>query len=87
MGRRSVTVRAGRFVAEHFRRLTKSGQEDVWVSKEVAGWPVVRVRTRQIELELESWGTDAKTDLTGSPIDMHPQLRRQLGFDSRPRSK
>ncbi len=74
IGRETVVVPAGRFSATHFRRKRKGHVEDAWLSPSVAGWPLLRYRSGKTRIELIARGTDARSEISQTPVDFDPRL-------------
>jgi len=66
VGRESVTVSGGAFQALH---VTLDDGTDVWASREVP-FGLVKLRGKDGELALTARGSDAKSSLTETPLDM-----------------
>lgn len=66
VGKESVTVGAGTFQATHFRDAEGS---DFWVTSDIP-FALVKATTKQTSMELIGYGKDAKSELTGTPVDM-----------------
>jgi hypothetical protein len=71
VGDETVTVPAGTFKAQHF-----TGPDgDTWVSKDVPGWRMVKMVTKDGEtMEVTAIGTGAKNEITEKPVDMKAML-------------
>lgn len=75
VGKERVKVAAGTFVARHYRRTLEGGKrEDLWLSDQVPGWPLVKLVRPDLALELVGHGRDAKSELRGRPVDLSPSL-------------
>jgi hypothetical protein len=78
-GRVRVTVPAGSFTAEHVRSREKGKLVEAWFSAQVAGWPMVKLKTPDLLLELVAHGEKATSQIRGKPAKMSDELWRGLG--------
>lgn len=74
LGSESITVPAGTFTCEHYR--TKDGS-DVWVSKDVAPWGMVKYQGKDSSMVLTKVISDAKDKIIGVPQPFNPMLMAQ----------
>ena len=76
-----IKVAGGTFKARHYRTVVKGGlTRDVWFSDEVPAWPMVKVVTRGVVMELAAHGDKATSAIKGKPIKMDEKLSKQLGL-------
>jgi hypothetical protein len=68
VGKESVTTPAGTFVCEHYR--LKDGSGDVWVSKDVKPYGLVKSQTKDSTMILTKVLRDAMDKITGTPRKM-----------------
>lgn len=78
-GRVRVTVPAGSFTAEHFRSREKGKLVEAWFSAQVAGWPMVKLRTPDLLFELVAHGEKGTSQIRGKPAKMSDELWKGLG--------
>jgi hypothetical protein len=73
MGSESVTTPAGTFSCEHYR----SDNVDIWVSKSVSPYGIVKSVSKDSTMTLTSVLTDAKDKITGTPQPFDPMKMAQ----------
>ncbi|PID38507.1 MAG: hypothetical protein CSB49_05230 [Proteobacteria bacterium] len=84
VGKGPLRVPAGRFAAMHYRRTKgQKGQkrqtvEDLWLSKAIPGWPLLRYRAAGVRVELVAWGQGAQSAITRQPVKLDPRLIRGM---------
>jgi hypothetical protein len=73
-GVETVKVPAGSFQAQHFQ--VKGGQipVEVWVSKDVTPYGLVKSKSYDMDMVLVKFGTGAKTLITETPEQLDPSL-------------
>ncbi len=74
-----VTVPAGSFLAEHFRSREKGRNVEAWFSTEIAGWPLLKLSTPELLLELVAHGDKGTSQVRGKPAKISEELWRGLG--------
>ncbi len=70
VGTESVTVPAGTFVCQHFRKQEKSGQVDYWVATQVASFGWVKMTGPDVTLVLKRILTNETSHIKGEPQKM-----------------
>lgn len=76
VGTETLSLRAGTFSTQHFRRGSGEGAHDVWLSDGVALWGLARYRSPRVTLSLVAQGRGAVSRIEGEPIPFDPdQLR------------
>jgi hypothetical protein len=73
IGTESVTVPAGTFDCDHYRKQTERGTYDYWISMEVSPYPIVKMKGPDSTMVL------AKV-LSGETSHIHGQPRQMPGF-------
>lgn len=68
VGAEKVTVAAGSFDTKHYRNAKESA--DLWISPAVGGWGLVKLTMPGTSMELTASGSNGKSALVGTPIDM-----------------
>jgi len=74
LGRVRITVPAGTFTAEHQRSKDKGGTVEVWTSPEVPAWPMVKMSTPEMLIELTGHGEKATSAVRGKPAKLPESL-------------
>ena len=74
LGKKSVTVPAGTYSAEHYR--SKDGG-DTWVASQVPPFGMVKSSNSGTTMVLTKVITGAKDRITGTPVPFNPQLMMQ----------
>lgn len=67
LGTESVTVPAGTFMCDHYRKQTAKGTVDYWVSAKVAPYGVVKMTSAEMNMELEKILSNETTHIKGEP--------------------
>ena len=82
VGDEKVTVPAGTFDTRHY-----TGPDgDSWVNLDIPGWRMVKMVTKKGDtMVLTATGTDAKNEITETPVDMKAMMRGGMG--KRPEKK
>lgn len=75
-----VKVAAGTFVAERYRITEKGKKSEFWLSHKVPGWPMIKVVSDQLVMELAAFGKDGRSQIKGKPGKLDERLLRQLGL-------
>lgn len=70
VGTESVTVPAGTFTCQHYRKQGTSGPADIWVSTEVTPYAVVKMAGADMTMELKKVLTNETTHIKGEPQKM-----------------
>jgi hypothetical protein len=70
LGKAQVKVAAGTFAAERFRAKEKSGEVEMWTSAQVAGWPLVKLRSASVLVELTAHGKSGSSEIRGKPAKL-----------------
>ena len=70
VGVESVTVPAGTFTCQHYRKQDKNGQVDYWVADQVASFSWVKMTTPDTTLVLEKILTNETSHIKGEPQKM-----------------
>jgi hypothetical protein len=78
LGKGTLKVPAGRFAAAHYRRKRGGKIEDIWLSKAVAGFPLLRYRAAGVRVELIAHGKGARSEIVREPVKLDPRLLRGL---------
>jgi hypothetical protein len=79
VGKERIEV-GGRMVSavHHRRKLEGGGQEDSWMSADVPGWPLVKLRRPGLSMDLAGYGSDAKSAMKGKPVELAPSLLEHM---------
>jgi hypothetical protein len=75
-----VKVPAGTFTAAHYRKGSGKQATEIWMTSRLKGWPVVKVVSPALVMELSAHGGNARSQIRGKPIKLDKQLLKQLGF-------
>jgi len=67
VGSESVTVPAGTFDCEHYRKQTAEGTVDVWVSTKVSPYGTVKMTSGQMTMVLEKVLSNETSHIKGEP--------------------
>jgi hypothetical protein len=70
VGTETITVPAGTFSCDHYRR--KDGSGDVWISDKVSPYGLVKSSGKDNTMTLTKLITDAKTHITETPVKFDP---------------
>jgi hypothetical protein len=70
VGTESVTVPAGTFNCQHYRKQDKNGQVDYWVATQVASFSWVKMTTPDMTMVLTKILTNETTHIKGEPQKM-----------------
>lgn len=81
VGQQQVKVAAGTFKARKYRREHKGVVTWAWFSAKVPGWPMVKVESPQLIMELVSHGTSARTQIKGKPAKLDQRMLKRLGLE------
>lgn len=73
-----LRVPAGRFPAVHYRRTQGKKVEDIWLTKAIPGWPLLRYRAKGVRVELVATGKGARSEIVREPVKLDPRLLRGL---------
>jgi len=78
VGSETITVPAGTFDCEHYRKQEPSGTTvDVWVSSKVSPYGTVKMTSGEMTMVLEKILTDEKSHIQGEPQKMNIPFPRQ----------
>ena len=80
MATEKVTVAAGTFKAKKYQRVLRGLTTQVWFSSEVKGWPMIKLVSPRLIMELAAHGKDARSGVKGKPSRMSKSLVKQLGL-------
>lgn len=72
VGSESVAVPAGTFTADHYRM--KDGSGDFWLSEKVSPYGLIKGQSKDFNMVLTKVVTDAKDNITGTPVPFDPRL-------------
>lgn len=75
-----VKVPAGSFKARLLREKRKDGVWRMWLSGDVRGWPLVKLETPQMLMELVAHGKGARSQIRGKPGKVDERVLKQLGL-------
>jgi hypothetical protein len=67
VGAETITVPAGTFDCEHYRKQTKGGQVDLWVSMKVSPYGTVKMATGEMTMVLEKVLSNETSHIKGEP--------------------
>ncbi len=70
VGTESVTVPAGTFRCQHYRKPTKNGQIDYWIAPQVTSFSVVKMTTPEMTMVLKKVLTNENSHVKGEPQKM-----------------
>jgi hypothetical protein len=70
VGTESVTVPAGTFTCQHYRKQDKNGQIDYWITTQVASFSWVKMTTPDMSMVLTKILTDETSHIKGEPQKM-----------------
>jgi hypothetical protein len=73
VGTESVTVPAGTFVCQHYRKQEKSGTVDYWVSDQVTPYAMAKMTGPDVTMVLKKTLTNETSHIKGEPQKM-PQM-------------
>jgi hypothetical protein len=73
VGNESVTTPAGTFDCSHWR--STDGADQAWISPKVTPWALVKASGQYGSMTLTKVLTDAKSHITGTPVNMDDMLR------------
>jgi len=81
VGTGKVKVAGGTFVASRYRTVDKKGRvSQVWSSKDVPGWPMVKAESPDALIELSGFGKGATSQIRGKPGKLDPKLLEKIGL-------
>jgi hypothetical protein len=79
VSRGKIKVAAGTFVAARYRGVdAKKRVIESWVSDQIAGWPLVKLQTSDLIVELAAWGKNARSQIEGTPLKLDEKMLRGL---------
>ena len=76
----TVKVAAGTFKAKHFRIVKGEKSRDIWLSEEVQGWPLIKVDSPDVIMELAGHGVKATSAVKGKPLKLDETLAKKMGI-------
>lgn len=77
VGSETVTVPAGTFVCQHYRKTEKDGPVDVWISTSVSPYAVVKMTGSDMSMELKKSLANETSHIKGEPQQMQfPGMQR-----------
>lgn len=77
MGTETVANQAGTFTCEHWQQTDSSGTHDVWISRDVAPYGVVKATGPDTTMTLVRIITNAQSRIKGTPRSMEEMMREQ----------
>jgi hypothetical protein len=79
VSRGKIKVAAGTFVAAHYRGVdSKKHVVESWISDQITGWPLVKLLTGDLIVELAAWGKNARSQIEGTPVKLDEKMLRGL---------
>ena len=75
VGSESVTTPAGTFTADHYHM--KDGSGDFWISEKVSPYGLIKGQGKDFNMVLIKIVSDAKDQITGTPVPFNPALLMQ----------
>lgn len=85
-GTETIKVPAGTFKTQHMQYQDPEGVVDTWVSKDVSPYGMVKSQSKDFEMVLLGYGTDAKTLITETPQKFEMPQMPQIP-ERRPRKR
>jgi hypothetical protein len=73
VGNESITTPAGTFDCSHWQ--SADGTENAWISPKIAPWALVKANGKGNSMVLIKVVTDAKSHITGTPMNMDDMMR------------
>jgi len=70
VGTETITVPAGTFETQHYRRQDGTGTSDVWVSTKVSPYGLVKMTSPEMSMELEKVLSNETSQIKGEPQKM-----------------
>ena len=77
VGSETITVPAGTFECEHYRKQEPRGTMDVWISSKVSPYGTVKMSNGEMTLVLEKQLSNETTHIKGEPQKMDMPFPRQ----------
>jgi hypothetical protein len=77
VGSETITVPAGTFVCDHYRKQEPQGTVDVWISSKVPPYGVVKMSSAEMTTVLEKVLSNETSHIQGEPQRMDMPSRRQ----------
>jgi hypothetical protein len=71
MGEESITVPAGTFTAQHYRKQDARGTTDLWISTQITPYAVVKMTSPDATMVLKKVLSNETTHITGEPQKMN----------------
>jgi len=71
VGSETITVPAGTFDCEHYRKQTQGGPVDFWVSAKVSPYGTVKMTTGEMTMVLEKVLSNETSHIKGEPQKMN----------------
>jgi hypothetical protein len=84
LGQARITVAAGAFTTQRYRLKDKGRTVEMWACSKVAGWPLVKLVSKDVQLELAAHGQGATSLVRGKPTKLDDRLLGGGGPASRP---
>jgi len=75
VGAETITVPAGTFECEHYRKQEPQGTVDVWVSPKVSPYGTVKMSTGEMTMVLEKILSNETSHIQGEPQKMNFPMR------------
>lgn len=79
VGTESITVPAGTFTCQHYRKQGTNGPTDIWVSTQVTPYAVVKMAGADMTMELKKILSNETTHIKGEPQKMPDMPHFQAG--------
>lgn len=76
VGSETITVPAGTFDCEHYRKQTPSGTVDVWISTKVPPYGTVKMASSEMTMVLEKVLSNETSHIKGEPQKMNLEMPR-----------
>jgi len=70
VGTESVTVPAGTFTCQHYRKQDPKGVMDMWISSQVTPWAMVKMTSQDVTMVLKKVLTNETSHIKGEPQKM-----------------
>jgi hypothetical protein len=77
VGSETITVPAGTFECEHYRKQEPHGTVDVWISSKVSPYGTVKMSSGEMTMVLEKVLSNETSHITGEPQKMNMPFPRQ----------
>ena len=70
IGTETITVPAGTFTCQHYRKQEKTGPMDLWISTQVTPYAMVKMTSNDMTMVLKKILTNEKSHINGEPQQM-----------------